>query len=264
MQWEFLLTLFLSNGEWRFEGKDKNEKDKNEKNVNFVTDAEQEYFEKNGNKDTTKSSQKRETFLRDTIEEKNYLYLIGKSDYNIMNFINNIFEFDEKLRYFIEQLLILTKGNDKEKGNNEENVDEIIDILLEENRFFSNMYSWRKISAGMVVPIYSIDIYYNMFKRLVREQQLSMDRIQEEDLFDILISLFDKIENALRKNDEAYGKFIELEAEEKFSYIFNSCPVIKEIRESNEEQRERYCDYVKGMIISETNMIKFRKEEPFD
>lgn len=40
MQWEFLLTLFLSNGEWRFEGKDKNEKDKNEKNVNFVIDAE--------------------------------------------------------------------------------------------------------------------------------------------------------------------------------------------------------------------------------
>lgn len=29
-------------------------------------------------------------------ENKNEeLYLIGKSDYNIMNFINNIFEFDE-------------------------------------------------------------------------------------------------------------------------------------------------------------------------
>lgn len=264
MQWEFLLTLFLSNGEWRFEGKDKNEKDKNEKNVNFVTDTEQEHFDKNENKDTTKSSQKRETFLRDTIEEKNYLYLIGKLDYNIMNFINNIFEFDEKLRYFIEQLLILTKGNDKEKDKNEKKVAEIIDILLEEDGFFPNMYSWRKISAGMVVPIYSIDIYYNMFKRIVRDQQLNMDRIQEEDLFDILISLFDKIENALRKNDKAYGEFTKLKNEEKFAYIFNSCPVIKEIRESNEEQRERYGVFVKGMIVSETNRIKSPREEMLD
>ena len=141
---------------------------------------------------------------------------------------------------------------------------EIIDILLEEDGFFPNMYSWRKISAGMVVPIYSIDIYYNMFKRIVRDQQLNMDRIQEEDLFDILISLFDKIENALRKNDKAYGEFTKLKNEEKFAYIFNSCPVIKEIRESNEEQRERYGVFVKGMIVSETNRIKSPREEMLD
>ena len=251
MQWEFLLTLFLSNGKWKFE-----EKDKCGEYPDFVTGTDQGDFKKDENKDITKYSQKRETFLQDTVEEKNYLYLVGKSDYNIMNFINNIFEFDEKLRYFIGQLLILTKGNNEEKV-----VDAIMDILLKEDKFFRDMYSWIKISAGMVVPIYSIDIYYNMFKRIVRDQQLNMDRIQEEDLFDILILLFDKIEDALRKNDEAYREFTELKDEEKFAYIFNLCPVIKEIRESNEEQRERYGVFVKGMIVSETNRIKSRKEE---
>lgn len=86
MEWEFVLILFLANGEWTFATE---EKEGN--NFDFV--------------ETPKNKAIPDTLrpIEDNYKE-GYLYITGESDYNIMNFINNIFEFDEKLRYFIKQL----------------------------------------------------------------------------------------------------------------------------------------------------------------
>ena len=247
MQWEFLLTLFLSNGEWKFK-----EKQKPEQIFGFMSNTEEDSSKENiisGETEEYKDSS-------DIIQENRYVYILGKSDYNIMNFINNIFEFDERLRYFIKKLLILVKKDDSD-NQVEAIVNTIIKELLEEENFYSRMYDWRKMSAGMIVPVYSIDIYYNMFKRLVRNQTLfDSDRIEKEELFDVLLLLLDNIENALRKNDEAYQEIVELNEGDKFAHIFRACPFIEKIRNAEDVEKKIYCDYVEKIISTEKNVVR--------
>ena len=131
MEWEFVLILFLANGEWTFATE---EKEGN--NFDFV--------------ETPKNKAIPDTLrpIEDNYKE-GYLYITGESDYNIMNFINNIFEFDEKLRYFIKQLLrIVIIGSDHIEDNKdqEEIIDEIIGKLISSSKsnFYKEMYEWKK------------------------------------------------------------------------------------------------------------------------
>lgn len=72
--------------------------------------------------------------------------------------------------------------------------------LSKKKSFYTQMYEWSINSGGMVVPIYAIDIYYNMFKRLIRDQRLfHQNVIKTNELFEILIVLLNEIQEALEK-----------------------------------------------------------------
>ena len=262
MEWEFILTLFLSNGDWSFDKKEKNNFN-DEEDFNKVmqkTDNEKEI-------DVMTAGEFRSKVGDD--EKKEYLSLTGKSDYNIMNFVNNIFEFDEKLHYFIKQLLrMIAKEYSCVNVRDEEKlIDEIIEkvISVKGTNFYKEMYDWRKISGGMIVPIYAIDIYYNMFKRLVRDRRLLYgNTIEKKELFDSFLTLLGNIQDALRKNDNAYDQLESLDQQDKLENIFESCPFVKRVKNATEEEKDTYNNYIRSMIFTEENIADSLENQMLD
>lgn len=147
-----------------------------------------------------------------------YLKLKGRADYNVMNFINNIFLFDEKLQEFVKALCKMVGW-----PYNKFDYREIIEKLKNKDGFYKRMYNWTTKYGGMVVPVYSMDIYYNMFKRLVRTQQLSNEQYVSADLYRVLCNLILEIRKHLEINDAYY------EEKGDFAECFDECPFIKEI-----------------------------------
>lgn len=137
MEWEFILTLFLSNGNWMFNKKEKINKDKEKSRGQEEDNSDEKSTDQKDNMNQEECDNQEQKSMKaigfrkkgDENEKEEYFYLTGKSDYNIMNFINSIFEFDEKLYYFIKQLLevIIKETN----YNNIEDEKEIIDETLE-------------------------------------------------------------------------------------------------------------------------------------
>ena len=100
----------------------------------------------------------------------------------------------------------------------------IVEKLKHKDGFYKDMYDWTIKYGGMVVPAYSMDIYYNMFKRLVRTQQLSNEQyVDTIELFGVFYNLIKKIRKHLEINDEYYGE------KQYFVECFDECPFIKEI-----------------------------------
>lgn len=255
LQWEFVMFLFLSSKDWKLSIKEKKESDFNKNNKDDKND--------NNNNNIQELNTKILLNLNKDEENDDYsLYFDGMVEYNIMNFINNIFELDERLRDFIEKI-ILSVLDEKRWKNINEDIDNILKYILkkngEEKNFYREMYEWYRKTGGMVVPVYSIDIYYNMFKRMVRRQRFSDIKTissKDNELFKVLENIFDEIKEALEKNDKVYKEL----DDDKFAEIFKECPFVKKIRNATNDEKERYCYYIKQWIIVGNNRKYSLKE----
>lgn len=269
MEWEFILTLFLANGDWIFDKKEKFEENSN--NEEDANSNNKESFNKSIKKSDNKNDHMIAGGFRSKEEDdqkEEYLYLTGKSDYNIMNFINNIFEFDERLRYFVRQLLrMIWKDCDYSNIKNEEKAidDTIKKVLSKKTNFYNKMYEWKKLSGGMIVPIYAIDIYYNMFKRLARDRRLIHgNAIEKNELFDSFLILLGDIKDALRKNDDVYDKLESLDPQDKFENIFESCPFVERVKSATEEEKNIYNNYIESLVFTEENIVDSLENQMLD
>lgn len=169
-----------------------------------------------------------------------------KADYNVMNFVNNIFIFDEIMDNMIKAVCLRYKESilkDVEKPE-----EQVKKKLKEDgNSFYAQMTKWTMESGGMVLPIYAADIYYNMLKRIARELKRNPEGyIGERELFIYLQKLMVKIEKHLAAADKIYG-------EEHFQNIWNTCPVIMELKAAggNSKMANMYNKFVSDMLRSE-------------
>lgn len=176
--------------------------------------------------------------MSDLFNTQNFgdLKLLGNAEYNVMNFINNIFLFDERLDTFVKALCDMIGSFNEDK---EFNYKEIIEILKRTDGFYKDMYAWSVESGGMVVPVYSMDMYYNMFKRLVRTQQLSNRQyVGNSDLYSAFYNLLQEIKKHLKENDEYYNENNEENSGNNLAYYFENCPFIKEMENLKIEDEE--------------------------
>lgn len=254
IQWEFVMFLFLSNKDWKFN----------------ITERE-EVNSKKDNEDNEDNEERKTSEFRETAVSDDYtLYFDGIVKYNIMNFINNIFELDERLEDFIKKIILGISKKDERMLTEEDKkkLDYTIECILtnllkEDKNFYSEMYEWYRRTGGMVVPVYSMDIYYNMFKRMVRRQRFSdIKTISSEnnELFKVLENILDEIEEALEKNDEVYKELDDFSDDDKFVEIFKECPFVKRIRNATNDEKERYCDNIKQWIVVGDNKTELLKE----
>lgn len=199
-------------------------------------------------------------------------FIAGKADYNVLNFINNIFSFEEVLESFVEAVLKMLyrklngdKSTDQGTGSNtvtEQKVKSIVERLCGCDGFFKEMNEWHKKYGGMVVPVYATDLYYNLIKRLAKEQMTENSYIVEvNQLTDELKKLFDKIEKKLEKNDEFYEDY---RSKEQFKKIFSECPFIKTIRNANANEFSlAYEHFVAELCECDQNSFKGEFEKDF-
>lgn len=174
--------------------------------------------------------------------------------FNALNFINNIFAFKDCAKKFV--MLLLDQAEDfwktKRSLSQEKLADQIIDTLQEKNGFYREMQKWEQTYGGAVIPFYSVDIYYNLLKRLAREErQNPSNPIAKDELFAQLLKLLEKIRAHLSLSDQFYG--IGNNSEESFVKIFDSCPVIQYLKDEGKKKRfvELYNDFVYEMVSND-------------
>ena len=92
-----------------------------------------------------------------------------------------------------------------------------------------------------LIPLYDTDLYYNLIKRIAREA-VNNEEIEKNELYDYFVRLLTEIEDKLRENDEYY------EENEKFSDIFDKCPVIKKIKGAASDKKEIYIEFIWEII----------------
>ena len=159
------------------------------------------------------------------------------ADYSALNFINNLFFYKENLVEFIKMLFRAL-----ELQENPSDIKKIYDKVIEhDNGFYNEIAKWHKKYGGMVVPLYDTDLYYNLIKRIAREQK-NQDSIAKEQVYDCFIVLLEEIFVRLKENDEYYVEY------EKFADIFTECPVIKKLKEPDAIKRKIYTEFIWELI----------------
>lgn len=238
MKWYFILMLF-------FTYKDKY-------SINDFTDRK-----------TTKSVSQNDVWIvndaPDSRKNFGYLELIGKADYNVMNFINNIFLFEEKLKDFVEAICNMVDPSNKIlKYTN------VVAELKTQRGFYNDMNEWTIKYGGMVVPVYSMDVYYNMFKRLVRKQETSNEQcVYGNQLYETFKALLIEIKVHLEENDRYYNQ------DTYFVEGFKECPFIKEfIKETTKSKKsekddkiDKYNIFIENIIGHSSNSLESYKEK---
>lgn len=197
------------------------------------------------------------------------IMLKGTLSYNVMNFINNIFMFEDRTLDFIKAVDRMIRDYDSDQGmERRENFKEIGELdekdyiaICEEVKktkgFYHDMFEWTKEYGGMVVPAYSTDMYYNLLKRLARRQRMSNKKaVEYTELYDCFKELLETIEWQLRKNDEYYKESL-------FGESFENCPFIKRIRGFNASEIGQYNSFTE-QIINRHEKMQFRRSRRFD
>lgn len=189
------------------------------------------------------------------------------ADFSVINFINNIFMFEEVMDEFL--YVILEKENVIQELKNssatadgfdlesvERGVIKEVKCILKEDTdsFYSKMRKWIDKTGGVVVPFYSTDVYYNMMKRLVKDGEIERS---SEDYFEQLKRVLDKIENHLKESDKFYKKTGD--EDYKFAKVFEECPFIKKIRNGDRKLKEIYNDMVSAAIKSNNHNRRLSK-----
>lgn len=175
-----------------------------------------------------------------------------RADFNVLNFINNIFVFDEIMDSFIGELFYVIAGKNDADTINKYVEDIKQDLLERETSFYKSMTEWKRKYGGMAVPVYSTDIFYNMLKRMERElKKKTVRAISEEQLFSCLQSLLKDIEEYLRKNDSYYEKAIS--SESQYVVAFENCPVIQKLMETGDTPTKELYNTFVGKIIRGDN-----------
>lgn len=185
-------------------------------------------------------------------DEKAYICL-NNSDgiqFNVLNFINNIFGFEDCLENFMA-LLLKSSENNKYEYNNKDKVlvRSAIRELQKRDNFYKQMSEWIRKSGGAVIPFYSVDIYYNLLKRLAREQRQNPSiPIKKDGLFSQFLKLLQNIRIHLSRLDDFYD--CQTNEDLPFVQIFESCPVIEYLK-NEKEFPSMYNNYVYDMICED-------------
>lgn len=182
------------------------------------------------------------------------------ADYNVLNFINNIFRFEKVVEDFIKAVAcLLWDGKDRMEHEEMENLAGKVKKYLYSSEepysssFCRSMLAWTKKYGGMAVPAYSADIYYNMLKRLARQcRKKSVPDIKGNQLFDYLQGLLADIRGHLRASDEYYST--EKCPDRMFQDAFDECPVIRILMDPEDKEiKDSYNSFVTSLIIAGDN-----------
>ena len=210
MEWQFILMMFLSSAE----------------NVSYIIEKSNDKVGSNIPGGFAKTEKEASIYFQD-----------GMADYSALNFINNLFFYKENLVEFIKMLFRAL-----ELQENPSDIKKIYDKVIEhDSGFYNEIAKWHKKYGGMVVPLYDTDLYYNLIKRIAREQK-NQDSIAKEQVYDCFIVLLEEIFVRLKENDEYYVEY------EKFADIFTECPVIKKLKEPDTIKRKIYTEFIWELI----------------
>ena len=171
----------------------------------------------------------------------------GIGIFNIMNFVSNAFQYEENIIPLMNSLYQCLFGN----KNNEK--------LKEEIK--QEFEDWAKYCGAFALPIYDMDVSYNLLKR-VRQRMYgqSINARTEKEILKETIDIYNFMSEQLKENDEKYETgMVHWEKwqhkEENYSGYkismkdaFEYCPYIKWITNRNEYLVNEFDDWFASML----------------
>lgn len=137
----------------------------------------------------------------------------GKADFNFFNFVNNSFRYEEiidSIQNSLFDTLFRTTVPDKEspeqKAEREKQENMKRDSVLEKIGIKEEFTKWEQYSGGFAVPIYDLDVCYNLMKRVRKQMFSEMKKdYSAADTIEYFFGLLkNHIEEPLKKNDDYY------------------------------------------------------------
>lgn len=137
----------------------------------------------------------------------------GKGTFGFLNFVSTAFQFNDYLEKILKYTENYIKNNSglfalqKKKGLDKK-------ITAARTKIEKEFQKWDEDYFGFALPVYDIDVCYNLIKRLLQDRYGKPDYIgnggriipdsDTPDLFDSYLEIYQSIADQLRKNDNAY------------------------------------------------------------
>lgn len=153
----------------------------------------------------------------------------GKGTFNIFNFVANAMDYEGNIKPLVESLYeVLFSGSKKEQYK---------ERILNEIGIEEEFRKWKNYSGGFAIPLYDIDIIYNVMKRLRQREEFD-NKIESGEALEFLKKTYSFVKMKLKENDDWYEKTgVELkpfsengEAGKyhiRFAEAFDNCPYMR-------------------------------------
>ena len=147
--------------------------------------------------------------------------------FNIFNFVNNLLDGER----FFEQLHESMKGAFGKYLELEQISGRKMTVqkFLEDNSLKKEYLLWKNKTAGFALPLYSMDMMYNIIKRQYQDNRLIPENVEAFDWLLYVKEVYKGIEKQLKQEDEFYFSNLDGKLQEddfRFYNAFKTCPFI--------------------------------------
>ena len=181
----------------------------------------------------------------------------GDNAFDFLGFVTNMVDYKNKikiieeniegaLRDFVSNLII--------NPNTRQNAHQRIDELINEEKVFSKeLVEWGEKTDGVIIPFYSLDITYNVMKRVRNHMREKYScEIELKKIPVVYAECYMRIIKELEKEDIFYGS--EKDSEKSFAECFKNCPWVTKYLDMKDSKKE---DGLFNLIVE---FIEFRND----
>ena len=160
---------------------------------------------------------------------------VGKTNFNVFGFVSNAFQYWEMIFPLIKDICDILFVEEELKRKVEQD-------------FKKEFDDWGKVFKGFALPIYNMDITYNLIKRL-RQRNMGKDNVPFENIWKEILEIYKFMYEHLKINDEYYGNICGQNNEIiSFSEAFIECPYMKWLFTVSEDGTLKEKDFASTLV----------------
>lgn len=141
----------------------------------------------------------------------------GYANFNIFSFVSNAFLYEENIKPMVKSMCDILLGEDETNQKIKSSIIQEIDAE------FNN---WITISKGFALPIYDMDVIYNIVKRL-RQRDRIKQSVNINAIWNEIVDSYQFVYDKLKKNDQEYAGYSSQIEKVEYAKMFIECPYIK-------------------------------------
>lgn len=188
------------------------------------------------------------------------------ADFDILGFVKKSIDYQEWRDKIGKQLIGVFEEQASEISGYELGFDNMADSVKKviENFEKTSLFA-ENVSTEMALPLYNLDLSYNMLKRVRRKcrKEFSMP-VEINNVLVMISKIYNFIEVELEHEEERYNEIMQDEKEFKYKEIFMKDPYIKKFKNIMEDEliREKLLSYMKTLYLGSGKLSSLEQISP--
>lgn len=151
----------------------------------------------------------------------------SRKTFNVFNFVSNVFEWEEAVKRIEEALYDGLKN-----GKNNQWIFALLGQNISKDKFLEYLgidkefQMWERVSGGFVLPVYDMDLTYNIMKR-IRLQRVWNRREKATWEWNELWGYYEKLLHMIREKLAENDEYYETVNFENLEILYITCPIIE-------------------------------------